>query len=156
MGLSDDLDYDPKTGIFRWKKSGKRRRVGMIAGTISVYGYRNLVVDRARYRAARVAWFLSYGRWPDEVDHINRNKLDDRLCNLREVTRSENAINTPARVSHGEKNIYWNARDSKWRVIIMRNYKSKQIGTFESFEEAINARDRYLDRIDGRTEDGLQ
>lgn len=93
--LSEVLEYDAIVGEFRWKKpTSPRMRVGSVAGTINHDGYRVIAIDREHFRAGRLAWFYTHGRWPEpEIDHINRIRLDDRIDNLREATRSEQLRN---------------------------------------------------------------
>lgn len=99
------LSYSKRTGVFRWRvdrKGGKgsvKCRAGDIAGGIDkVHGYRNIVVDGNKYKAARLAFLIVLGRWPDpEADHENNKRDDDRWTNLREATRSQQSMNRPAR-----------------------------------------------------------
>ena len=84
------LIYSPKSGLFRWA-NGPRK--GMLAGSISDQGYRMIHLAGKNYRAHRLAHLLYFGFDVPEVDHINRDKLDNRICNLRAATRTENALN---------------------------------------------------------------
>lgn len=110
------LDYDPETGIFRWKertpdmfeegktpakdrcKSWNKRFSGKIAGYIDGQGYISISIYRTFYKAHRLAIYYITGLWPiEEVDHINRNRKDNRLTNIRECTKSNNQHNTSCR-----------------------------------------------------------
>lgn len=145
--IKDEINYDPSTGIFRWKvsRSGRIGGVNAIAGAIDKStGYRRIRINGHVYRASRLAWYLVYGYWPKEIDHINRVKDDDRLANLREVTRSQNIINGPAYGQSGEKGVYWNKRDNRWQAMVGRDYKLYCLGYFLTKEEAIVARDNFL------------
>ncbi len=93
--LIEVLDYDEETGIFKWKKKlSSRGVVGKIAGTTS-YGYSAINIDGVRYFSHRLAWLYFYGSWPNqEIDHIDRNRKNNAIKNLRDVNRVVNALNT--------------------------------------------------------------
>ena len=91
--------YDPSTGVLRWAKPQSNRvKVGDVAGCIksSGAGHQYWVVkfDDVQYRRARVVWAFVHGVDPGaEVDHRDRDTLNDRISNLREATRTQNALN---------------------------------------------------------------
>jgi hypothetical protein len=97
--LLDLLEYDPSTGYFKWKSNPLRGGPPLknkIAGSIYKTGkyqdkqYRYIKIDQRRYRAGRLAWFYIHGVFPtNTIDHINRNTLDDRIENLRDVDVTE-------------------------------------------------------------------
>jgi hypothetical protein len=93
------LQYNSETGVFIWKpRIGDKRWTaqfaGKVAGSIKNDGYRRIKIDGESYGAARLAWLITYGEWPqNDIDHINRVRDDDRLVNLRDVTRTENQNN---------------------------------------------------------------
>lgn len=94
------LSYNPETGGLTWVvdrgSNFHRMKAGSIAGTVSKRGYIIIKINGQFYKAHRLAWYLAAGVWPDpmlDIDHINEAKGDNRLCNLRLVTRSENQKN---------------------------------------------------------------
>jgi len=92
------LSYDPETGVLTWiAVNSNRIKVGRRAGNIHGEGYREVSVGSRRILAHHLAWFLHHGVWAKElVDHINGDKSDDRMVNLREATYKQNAGNTRA------------------------------------------------------------
>lgn len=94
--LNEPLDYNPETGEFIWKSPNNRRvRVGAVAGTLGHMGYCIITIDGKHYRAHRLAWLYVNGYTPENgVDHINRVKNDNRICNLREVSQQCNIRNS--------------------------------------------------------------
>lgn len=140
------LEYRPKTGAFTWKEaSGRWGRIpaGTIAGSLNKGGYRYIRIGRAIYRACRLAWLITYGKWPDgQIDHINRDTGDDRIDNLRDVTQSENKKNCGiyCNNSSGYRGVSFDKSREKWVAHInLGNGKKKRIGRFNSAEDAAMA-----------------
>lgn len=130
------LDYDKDTGQFRWKMSrSKQAKAGDVAGYISCYGYRKMMIDRKEYFAHRVAWLVSYGKWPKhEIDHINGERDDNRLSNLRDVPPALNKQNQTKPQSSNKTSKYlgvgWDQSRNKWRAQIYANGKTKFLGHY--------------------------
>jgi len=145
------LDYEPETGIFRWRVSAPSRpKPGKRAGCLKETEcgtYRVIRVDDRLYRSARLAWFYVHGRWPvGDTDHRDTDKLNDAIGNLREATRSQNNINGPAH-AHSELGIRGVGIDKergKYRAQIMKNGKNHMLGRFDTLEEARAARNRAV------------
>ncbi len=88
------LEYDPNTGIFKWKESRGPKSKGSIAGTMHHTGYRYIEINNKPYAEHRLAWFYINKSWPvAEIDHIDRIKDNNKLINLRDVSHSINMKN---------------------------------------------------------------
>ena len=142
--LRSILHYDPDTGIFTWKvRTSSRAKAGDTTGCPDGHGYLLIRLQSRLHKAHRLAWFYVYGSWPnDQIDHINRNKTDNRIANLREVTNKQNQQNASKRSDNtsGHPGVSWYKRDSKWQARIKHNQKDTHLGYFENLEEAIAAR----------------
>lgn len=153
--------YNPKSGILTWKprddnmfKSGRRGRsaqakawntsnAGNQAGCVRSDGYVTVGVLGTPFMAHRVAWAISFGRWPGEfIDHINGDKSDNRLVNLREVTNAENIQNCKKSINNvsGITGVYWASTHKKWHARICHNKRRFFLGAFDSIEAATSAR----------------
>jgi hypothetical protein len=125
------LSYDRETGDLRWRKSGA------IAGTVQHRGYRRIVIDRRSFYAHRLAWLISYGRWPDlGLDHINGDTGDNRLENLREATHSQNAANAKLRSDNLRGLRGTVLIKGRWYARVTKSGKAKYSGPFLTAEEA--------------------
>jgi len=137
--LKEYFNYDSNTGIFiRIKKTGRSAKINVRSGSLDNEGYRQMRFKGGVYREHRLAWLYHYGKMPDgQIDHINRIKDDNRICNLRDVTNSENQRNSPMNKANttGHLGVYPRA-NGRWCAQI----SGKHIGTFGSKEEAITAR----------------
>lgn len=106
--LKQRVHYDPDSGLFTWL-TGKRR--GQQAGSLKPNGYIRINFARGLMLAAhRCAWLYMNGVWPsNQIDHINRVRSDNRFCNLRDVSASQNQLNSAA------IGVSWVRRKKKWR-----------------------------------------
>jgi hypothetical protein len=96
--LREILGYDPETGLFTRLVRTGRIRAGEVAGTAHSRGYRSIVIDGRVYLSHRLAWLYVHGEWPPEqIDHINRNRADNRLVNLRAAKQSQNNVRAAER-----------------------------------------------------------
>lgn len=144
--LREILDYDPETGIFRWKVNcGNNRIVGQIAGTTRLSGntsYIIIEICKKKYRAHRLAYLYMNDKWPkDQIDHKDRNGTNNRWNNIRDATNAENQRNT--KISKNNKSgflgVSWNKKWRKWTATIGFNRKDCHLGYFETKEEAAAA-----------------
>lgn len=137
------LAYDRKTGILVWRTSAARRvKTGAVAGSLHPQGYVMVQVQKKIYAAHRLIWKMFYGDEPDVVDHINGNRADNRLANLRNVTRSENLQlyrKTRNDSTTGLLGVTYRADCNKYQAKLRRNGKTQHLGTFTTPEEAHRA-----------------
>lgn len=139
--LKELLRYDAGTGEFVWLRTKGRAREGAVAGATDTYGYRVIRVDGVLYKAHRLAWLHEYGRWPDGLlDHANRVKGDNRICNLRAISQSENMHNSSRRTKSGVPGVRWRKDRGTWVAQIRVGYRNHVLGSFKSKDEAIAAR----------------
>ena len=145
--------YDTDTGrLFNRVARNSRSIEGSEAGNIEVDGYCRIRINGKSYAAHRLAWLLETGSWPvDFLDHINGNKSDNRIANLRECNNSENQANQRlhARNKSGFKGVRWHKVACKWLSQITYNGKSLHIGSFIDPSEAAAAYDMKAIELKG-------
>ena len=131
--VRDLLDYNPVTGEFVWKITlSNRAPAGSVAGNVTEIGYRHIKLNGRTIRACRLAWFHYYGEIGGmEIDHINGDRADDRIANLRLCTRSQNLANRrkQSNNSSGYKGVSKSL--GKWRATIRAGGRNIHLGTFE-------------------------
>jgi len=141
--FKDWLKYSPEDGHFRWiKRIAPKTRVGGIAGTIRKDGYVQLSLSGKHYLAHRLALLYMTGELPEEVDHINGNRADNRAKNLRKASRAENGSNIRAPKANntsGYLGVTFSAKRSKWQAQITVNRKHMNLGLYNSPIEAHEA-----------------
>ena len=142
--LRSILHYEPATGIFTRRVSvASNARAGDVAGSQGGGGYLYICICSRLYRAHRLAWLYVYGVWPkDQLDHVNRNTIDNRIANLRDVSHKQNHQNRskPSNNTSGHPGVRWHKQNSRWQAKIMHNYKDISLGCFATIEEAVAAR----------------
>jgi hypothetical protein len=131
--------FEYRNGCLFWKKApSKRIRAGSRAGTLRPTGYRQICVNGKKYLEHRLIWCLLKGEWPSfEIDHINRQKDDNRIENLRDIKHEYNCLNR--RTSDKAKGIYFDKNKNKYRARIKIKNKLKMLGCYTTKEEAEKA-----------------
>lgn len=136
------LDYDPGTGVFRWKiQQSNSIKSGDVAGYIDD-GYRKISIFGAEYKAHRVAWVWMTGEWPvDQVDHRNRDRSDNRWSNLRQATTAENKQNQKIYKNNtsGLTGVTFDKKSKKWLARIGVCGVRKYLGSFDDASSAFAA-----------------
>lgn len=138
------LAYDPDTGILTWKVTRSIRvRQGAPAGHCRPHGYSYVCVNRGQYPSHWLAWLIHYGEWPaTELDHINGQRSDNRISNLRTVSRKQNQNNQRRAHSRNKLGVLGVSYCEKWHkytASIGHNRKKIYLGGFNTIEEAHNA-----------------
>lgn len=148
MGITQELihtllEYEPDTGILRWRK-GSGRRTGKSAGTPSEFGALHISVRGFRTYVHRVIWIMHNGPIPKKyvVDHIDHDPLNNRLANLRLIPWGLNQRNMKlSKANHsGHVGVDYHKPIQKWRAKIMVNRRSLHLGYFDTKDAAILAR----------------
>lgn len=150
ISILNCVKYEPETGKFINLVKRGALRPGDVIGCPNHKGYVNLMVNGKMYLAHRLAWFFMKGEWATQmIDHVNRNPSDNRWCNLRLVSRSENGMNRtePKNNLSGRKGVCWCKRNGKWFAYIMLNQKQKSLGYYEILADAIKAREMAESRL---------
>lgn len=153
------IKYFPETGAFQWNErlphivqmyGGDPKSCGMWntrylhkpVGTLNSKGYLVTRIMGRAYKLHRLAWFMVHAEWAEEIDHINGDKSDNRIANLRSVTRAENMKNKPKykQNSSGVIGVGWHKTTNKWIAKIRINGRDYHLGIFETIEGAAAAR----------------
>lgn len=134
------LIYDGESGELRWRSSKGAAKAGNVAGTKHRRGYVNICLYGKRYGAHRVVWLHVNGEWPKhEIDHVNGDKGDNRIENLRDITHTENTQNIRAahgRNSCGVLGVTRRKTDGRYVASICVERRSRILGTFDDAQEA--------------------
>ncbi|MDT8883122.1 HNH endonuclease [Klebsiella aerogenes] len=150
--LKQYLKYNPDTGVFYWLKNmNSRTKSGDVAGcTCKINGYIRIRINGHLYPAHRLAFVYMEGRCPDMVDHVNRDRKDNRWVNLREFSLHQNNLNTSIKSNNvsGVPGVNWAPANRKWRVTMTLNGIQHSFGYHRDFEFAAlvaqDARAKYF------------
>lgn len=145
------LHYNEKSGIFIWKirevckptdKTWNKKFAGKETGYLRHNGYKVINLMGKEYSSSRLAWLYVHGVMPKkEIDHINGDRSDNRIENLREASRSENAINRGVQSNNtsGAKGVWKRKGMNSWVAEIGVRGKRVKLGSFRTREAAKNA-----------------
>lgn len=140
--MQDKLRYDPETGDFFWIINPNTCvKAGDKAGCVKSDGYIAIGANKKYVKAHRLAWFFTYGEWPPaQIDHIDGDKTNNRINNLRLATAAQNHQNRklPATNTSGYIGVYKDT-SGKWAARIRANPKRIFLGLFDTAEEAAQA-----------------
>ena len=159
------LDYDPATGAFSWRsrdeglfkaadrtglraahRSWNKKYAGQpVRTTLDGKGYHRIRLLGKSLPAHRAAFAIAHGRWPAaDIDHLDGDRANNKLANLREVSRALNSRNkhVPTRAASGVPGVFWRERDRRWVAVIGVDGRGRHLGQFASMEEAIAVREQ--------------
>lgn len=137
--LKSILNYDHDTGVFKWKhrsdipKEINARFSSMMTGEKLDHGYRRIVINSKKYYAHRLAWLYVNGYFPKiTIDHIDGDKSNNKISNLREATYSQNQCNlgTAKNNRSGLKGVTYDKRQNNWFARIKINKKQIYLGSY--------------------------
>jgi len=158
--MREILSYDPASGELTWKfrssewfKDGFRtaqgeanswnaKYAGKRAGYLAKVGYRYIALPTGRVPEHRVIWAMVHGEWPDVIDHIDGDKINNAIFNLRNVTQAVNMKNASkwANNTSGTTGVYWDKRSGCWLAKIKVDGKTINLLSTNSFSEAAETR----------------
>lgn len=150
------FNYNPLTGIVTRKSTvTSNAKEGSVVGWLNSDGYLHVKIRKTSYKLHRVIWLYVHGEWPKGViDHINRDRKDNRLANLRDTTVQVNNINKPIRKDSktGIPGVTFHPRDKTYYAACKRDGKQNYLGSFKTIEEATNAVNNFKAKYEiGRT-----
>ena len=136
--LREVLDYCPQTGVFTWRLNRQNVKAGNVAGTITPRGYCRISVLGRGYAAHRLAWLWVHGVWPSgQIDHINGQRADNRLPNLRDVSAATDSQNQ--RHPQGDNpflGVSLVRNKNRWIARMRLDGEQRYIGCYATPEEA--------------------
>ena len=132
--IADHLEYQPETGMFRWKHAARgRKKLHWAPATAAAHGYAHIKYRLKSYPAHRIAFLLMTGHEaPHDIDHINGNRRDNRWANLRPATRSQNNANRPGSKGY----TVWNG---KYVATIKHQKRCIYLGRYDTAQQAHDA-----------------
>lgn len=145
--IQEYLSYSPEAGTFTWVKRRRGVKLGSIAGCMALHGYVHIGFSGKTYLAHRLAWLFHTGNWPNfDIDHIDGNRSNNRISNLREATRAENHQNKgKSELICGREptskyvGVSYDLSRKKWKAEITKGRIAKFLGRYDSQEEAHDA-----------------
>ncbi len=157
--LNSLFDYNPEDGVLRWKyqssrgKDWNKQRAGKPAGSTKADGYMQVGFNGRVMYYHRIVWAMMSGECPDGsfIDHIDGDRSNNRISNLRLASISENNANAKIHKSNksGIKGVSWAVKPQKWHAAIVFQKKSYFVGQFSKLEDAANAMRMAREKVHG-------
>ena len=132
--------FDYKNGELYWKSARKGIKAGDKAGYVN-NGYVQVKFNGKDYRAHRIIFLMHHGYLPQYIDHIDTDRSNNSIENLRAATKAQNGHNfgVSAHNKSGHRNVHWSNKDNRWRVHLRCNGKRISCGSFVELEDAVEA-----------------
>lgn len=136
-------------GELYWKQYNSRISIGSKAGTVNSHGYKVIKLQGRVYKAHRIIYLMFHSCLPKYIDHVDGNKQNNIIGNLRPCNKSENGLNAKVRANNKSKikGVSWDKSTGKWRVAMAINNKYKTVGRYQDIElaelVAIEAREKF-------------
>lgn len=148
------FDYDAENGVVTWRVDYRKAKAGQRAGYVRKRdGRRDICLNGRNYIEHIVIWKMYYDRSPvGDIDHINGNPADNRICNLREATRSQNLANSKmfANNTTGFKGVNLDRKTGRYFAAITKDQKVRSLGGYDTAEEAGDAYKRAAKKLFGK------
>lgn len=151
--IKNNLLYDPDIGELHWTcEGGFNRDISKTAGTVLGDGYKAISTTFGVIKVHRICWYLHYGYWPDNyLDHVDGDKTNNRITNLRLVTNQQNSFNSKPHKdgSSKYKGVTFDKKNGKWFSRICRDGKTKFLGYFTEEKDAAIAYNKAAKELFG-------
>lgn len=140
--MSEHFDVDPARGTIHLRKPGRNRRVGELAGHVGHHGYRLITIRGRRYLRHRLIFLFSHGWCPEMLDHVDRDRLNDQISNLRPADRSQNQWNSGLYRNNSSGVMGVELRDGRW-IARLAHRGERHCKSFATKAEAVEQRIRW-------------
>ena len=138
-------------GKLYWNTTGKGRKLSGIVGSLDGIGYLRTTINYKRYRIHQLVYLMHHGYIPKYIDHIDGNKLNNSIENLRECTQSQNCMNQKMKQNSksGVKGVYWSKSMKKWAGEIIVKRQRVYRDYFDTLEEAATKMELARNKLHG-------
>lgn len=146
------IEYNPDTGEFYWRvKASKNIAVGSLAGSVNAQNYWQIRLYGKVWLGHRLAWVYVFGRWPSQIDHIDRDRRNNRISNLREVSGTDNQLNRGIQANNktGHRGIHYSDRRREYVLQLSLKGTRVHCSYHKDIEDAVLVRDRVATQIYG-------
>lgn len=150
--LRELIGYNSETGTLISLSCRGNIAAGDRIGTINTRGYRQACIDGRMYYEHRLVWLYVFGEWPaDQIDHINGDRADNRVKNLREVSQAQNNANSVSRRNTDQlRGAYYIGEKQRWMAQIVSDSRTQYLGYYDTAEEAHEAYQTAANHIHGK------